>query len=82
MEVKKLSDNEIEITKTSTPSPTTTVNRYERGFIESQVLAITQQRDALIALKEAELKECTDILKAMNDLGITTKVEVVDEGII
>ena len=78
----KISDSSIEITKEVITPTVTTKQTYERGFIESQILAITAQRDALIAIKEAELKECTDILKAMNDLGITTKVEVVDEGII
>jgi hypothetical protein len=33
-------------------------------------LDITAQRDSLIAQKEVELKECEDILKAMDDLGI------------
>ena len=73
MDAKKIDDNNIEIVKTTTPSPVTTTNTYERGFIERQILEITKQRDALIAIKEAELKECTDILKAMKDLGIVAK---------
>jgi len=73
MDAIKISDSEIEITKTTAPSPVTTTNTYERGFIERQILEITKQRDALIAIKEAELKECTDILKAMKDLGIVAK---------
>ena len=50
----KISDSSIEITKEVITPTVTTKQTYERGFIESQILAITQQRDALIALKEAE----------------------------
>jgi hypothetical protein len=73
MESKKISDYEIEITKEVITPTTTTKQTYERAFIESQILAITQQRDALIAQKEAELKECQDILQAMKDLGIVAR---------
>ena len=73
MDAKKISDSSIEITKTTTPSPVTTTNTYERGFIEKQILEITKQRDALIAIKEAELKECKDILSEMDKLEIIVK---------
>jgi len=73
MDIIKISDSEIEITKTITPSPVTTTNTYERGFIEKQISEIAKQRDALIAIKEAELKECKDILEKMNDLEIIVK---------
>ena len=73
MDIIKISDSEIEITKTTTPSPVTTTTRYERKFIEEQVKQITAQRDALIAIKEAELKECKDILSEMDKLEIIVK---------
>ena len=79
METKKIDDNSIEITKTITPSPITTTSRYERGFIEEQIKQITAQRDALIALKEAELKECTDILVEMDKLNIKPKQDIIKE---
>jgi uncharacterized FlgJ-related protein len=52
---------------------------YERKFIESQIVAITAQRDELIRLKEAELKECVDILKEMDKLGIVAEEPKVED---
>jgi len=74
MDVIKVSDSAVEITKEVITPTVTTKQTYERGFIEEQIKHITAQRDALIAIKEAELKECIDILKAMDDLGIVSAV--------
>ena len=71
---KKLSDTQIEITKQA-PQPEPVITRYERNFIEAQIKAITAQRDAMIALKEAELKECQDILLECDKLGIVAEVK-------
>jgi hypothetical protein len=76
MEVTKVSATRIEITKEVVVPTVTKKERYERKFIEDQIIAITAQRDELIALKEAELKECTDILAEMDKLGVIAKVEV------
>jgi DNA polymerase III alpha subunit (gram-positive type) len=76
MDAKKIDDYSIEITKQA-PMPDPIKVTYERAFIEQQIKNITEQRDSLIALKESELKECTDILKEMDAQGIVVKpVEV------
>lgn len=74
----KISDSSIGMDKVTPAIPEKRERQtYDRGFIEKQILAITEQRDTqiaeIVAKKEAELKECTDILKAMDDLGVTTK---------
>ena len=68
----KISDTEIEMEKV-TPEVRTTV-KYERGFIEQQIKNIQSQKDAYDAQRDAEIKECQEILKAMDDLGIVAKV--------
>lgn len=78
MESKKISDYVIEIKNTTTPSPVTTTQTYDRKFIEGQIVSITAQRDAMIAQKQAELDECNAILAEMDKLGIITKSEVVE----
>ena len=70
MEAKKLSETSIEITREVITPTVTKKDRYERKFIEDQILAITAQRDELIAIKEAELAECVAILAEMDKLGI------------
>jgi predicted lactoylglutathione lyase len=72
METVKISDTAVEITTTVTTAPVVTKQIYERKFIEEQIIAITAQRNALIAAKEAELKECTDILAEMDKLGVVS----------
>ena len=67
----KISDTEIEMEKV-TPEVRTTV-KYERSFIEQQIKDIQAQKDAYDAQRDVEIKECQDILKAMNDLGIVSK---------
>jgi hypothetical protein len=72
METKQISGTKIEITKVIVTPDKIEKNVYERKFIEEQIIAITEQRDELIAIKEKELKECTDILAEMDKLGIVT----------
>ena len=81
MEVTKLSATSVEVTKEVVTPTVTHKQTYQREFIENQIIAITQQRDAMIALKEAELKECTDILAEMNRLGVVAVVAEPVEGI-
>ena len=88
MEAIKISDTTIEMEKVTPekiiPAETKKV-QYERSFIEKQIISITKQRDAMIAekealiiLKEAELKECQNVLAEMDKLGIVAKsMEVV-----
>lgn len=44
---------------------------YTREFLNSQVTAITTQRDEMIALKEAELAEVNLLLAKCDELEIT-----------
>ena len=67
----KLSDTSIEMEKV-TPEVRTMVT-YERAFVEKQIVAIQSQKDAYDNQRDAELKECQDILEAMDDLGIIVK---------
>jgi hypothetical protein len=70
MEYTKISETTLEITKEIIIPAKTETRTYERKFIEDQIVAITAQRDEMIAMKEAELKECTDILAEMDKVGI------------
>ena len=79
METKKISDTMIEITKEAVAPPK---QRYERKFIEGQIEMITRQRNDMIAIRDAELKEYTDILAEMDKLGIVKEVqpkEIIEE---
>ena len=73
MEYIKISETSLEVTREIITPTRTEKQTYERSFIESQIENITKQRDALIAIKEAELKECTDILAEMDKLEIKSK---------
>ena len=75
----KISETSLEVTK-EIPTKTET-QIYERKFIEDQIKAITESRDEMIALKEAELKECQDILAEMDKKGIVLKEELIVSGI-
>lgn len=67
-------DNELLATKTLyTPEGETyeeTVT-YTKEFLDNQVIAITNQRDEMIALKEAELAEVNNLLAKCEELEIT-----------
>ena len=67
----KLSDTSIEMEKV-TPEVRTMVT-YERAFIEKQIVAIQSQKAAYDAQRDAEIKECQDILVEMDKLGVTAK---------
>jgi predicted lactoylglutathione lyase len=79
MEVTKLSATSVEVTKEVIVPTDTKKVTYQREFIEKQIADITAQRDELIAAKEAELKECTDILKEMDKLGVVAEVKPKEE---
>jgi len=79
MEVTKLSATSVEVTKEVIVPTVTKKVTYQREFIEKQIADITAQRDELIAAKEAELKECTDILKEMDKLGVVAEVKPKEE---
>lgn len=49
------------------------VDTYERSFLESQVDAITAQRDDMIATKQAELDDVNTLIAQCDTLGITTE---------
>ena len=70
---KKIDDYSIEITKQD-PQPEPKVNIYQRDFIEKQIKDIQAQKDAYDVQRDAELKECNDILVEMDKLGITKEV--------
>jgi len=76
METTKISEYEVEVSKTI---PEVVVKqRYERGFIEEQIVQITAQRDEMIALKEAELAEVNAILAEMDKLEVIKRGDEVE----
>jgi len=77
METIKISNTEIEVSKTI-PEVVVT-QKYERGFIEEQIVQITKQRDEYVAQREAELAECESILAEMDKLDIVKKEDVIKE---
>jgi len=74
----KISNTTLEVTKEIITPVKVEKNVYERKFIEDQIKAITESRDEMIALKEAELKECTDILAEMDKKGIVLESDIVE----
>lgn len=68
---KKISDTEIEISKEKPAE--IIITKYERSFIESQIKAITEQRDAYNAQRDIEIAECQSILTEMDKLEIVVK---------
>ena len=82
MEITKLSDTQIEVTTEIITPPQTVTKTYDREFIENQIISITAQRDEMIALKEAELKVCTDILAEMDKQNIITVAEFAANNVI
>ena len=76
---EKVNDFSIEITKQD-PQPDPVKTTYQRDFIEKQILAIQKQKDDYDAQRDAELAECAEILKAMDDVGvIAIPIEVAPE---
>ncbi len=77
MESRKISDYEIEITR-AVVQPTIEVAKYEREFIEKQIVSIQAQKDEYNAARDAEILECQNILAEMDRLSIVAKhLEVV-----
>lgn len=72
MDTKKISEFEIEIAKT--PEVIDAVkNVYERGFIESQIVRITKDKEDYVTKRDAEIAECNQILAEMDKLNIVIK---------
>lgn len=68
MEFTKISDTEIEVTKTA---PVQTVKtKYERKFIREQIRAIKASRDEFVAQRNVEIDECQEILAEMDRAGV------------
>jgi hypothetical protein len=67
--------NEFEIEVTEVPTPETIKTKYERSFIENQIITITEDRDSYVAKRNIEIAECEKILSEMTKLNIVTKVE-------
>jgi uncharacterized small protein (DUF1192 family) len=67
MDVIKISDTQMQV-ETSIPAKTERTV-YGRAMVEDKISLIQKE----IATKEAELKECTDILAEMDKLGILSK---------
>lgn len=72
--VVKVSETSVEVTKQAV-APAPVKVKYERAFIEEQIINITKQRDEMIAAKQKELDECKAILAEMDKLGIKVKNE-------
>ena len=73
MEVTKLSDTQMQV-ETSIPAKTERTV-YGRAMVEDRISLIQKE----IATKEAELKECTDILLEMDKLGVVA-VKPIEEN--
>ncbi len=85
METIKISDSEVEVTKTKPEEVVKT--KYERGFIEEQIVQIQKSKDEFCALRDAELAECYAIRDEMDKLLVVTKeereaIKVVDNEVV
>lgn len=74
MEVTKVDDNSIEVTKTETKE---TVNTYDYGFLKQQLVDIQAQKDKDNTLRDAEIAEVNALILEADKLGVTEKVEPV-----
>jgi hypothetical protein len=68
---KKIDETTIEISKEKPAEIIKT--KYERSFIESQILAVKEQRDAYVEARNTELDELNAILAEMDKLQIVSK---------
>jgi predicted lactoylglutathione lyase len=74
MEITKISATEISV---AVPVEIKTETKiYNIDFLKSQEIAITKQRDEMIALKEKELKEVQDLITQATTLGCKTTAEI------
>lgn len=79
MEYTKLDATTLRATKTRyTPEGETYTEdcTYKRSFLENQITAITEQRDAMIAAKQAELDEVTALLAKCDELGVEAEATI------
>ena len=76
MTYKKVSENEIEETKTET---TTKQNAYSYEYLISQKASIEEQRVEQIAARDKEINQIDELLKQCSILGITAK-KITEEG--
>lgn len=73
---RKLSETELEVTKPA-PIIEPIVTKYERSFIEQQIIQIQKSKDEFDAQRDVELAECQAILEEMDKQGVIAKpVEV------
>ena len=72
MEIIKIDDNQIEVTKTET---TETKNTFNYEYLVSQKKDIQEHKDRDNEQRDKELAEINILLEECNKLGVTTKVE-------
>jgi len=69
---KKIDSHTLEVSKREI-QPEAVVAKYERKFIEEQIIAIQKQKDEFVAARDKEIQECNEILAQMDALNITVK---------
>lgn len=72
MEIIKIDDNQIEVTKTETKE---IKNTFSYEYLISQREAIKKQKSEQIAQRDIELAEIDVLLTECSKLGISAKVE-------
>lgn len=73
MEVIKISDSEIQVTKQAEiPAPIVVI--YDYDFLTSQKARIIEDANNYAVARQKELDEVDALLKECDKLGITTKV--------
>jgi len=73
MEVKKISENEIEVTKSPVVIPV--VAKYRVEFLKAQRAFIINQRDEFVARREAEIVEVDFLLAECLRLNVVEKIK-------
>ena len=74
IETKKVSENEIEVTKTTVIEPQVTTKVYSYEYLISQKEAIKAQKDRDNAARDAELAEVDKLLAECVKLEVKEKV--------
>jgi len=72
MEIIKIDDNQIEVTKTETKE---TKNTFNYEYLVSQKKDIQEHKDRDNEKRDKELAEIDILLEECNKLGVTIKVE-------
>ena len=70
MDIKKIDDNQIEVTKTDT---VVSKNTFSYEYLISQRVAIQKQADDFAKARQAELDEINFLLAECNKLNVTAK---------